>query len=170
MFLKPRARALTCWMMLLSHSRIAFVYGRSKFVPAPAELSGEGLHRFQPGTHHPRAQRLEPRLRLHPAGAVGVDVLQGLAHPARPCGLQPLFRQIALDLQLRIRQARLVPEPHVLRVPQHRPVPGLGLPDLVDGLVGVLDDVELVDDPMHVGQVLADALVFRQIEVDAFST
>ena len=131
----------------------------------PAELSGEGLHRFQPGMHHPRAQRLEPRLCLHPAGAVGVDVLQGLAHPARPCGLQPLFCKVALDLQLRIRQARLVPEPHVLRVPQHRPVPGLGLPDLVDGLVGVLDNVELVDDPIRVGQVLADALGEPQAHV-----
>ncbi len=87
-----------------------------------------------------------------------MDVLQGLAHPARPCGLQPLSRKLALDLQLRIRQARLVPEPHVLRVPQHRPVPGLGLPDLVDGFVGVPDHMEPVDDPMRVGQVLADAL------------
>lgn len=109
--------------------------------PVPAQLPGEGLHGFQPRMHHPRAQRPEPGLRLHAAGAAGIDVLQAFAHSARPGGLQPLFRQVPLDLQLRIRQACLVPEPHVLRVPQYRPVPRLGLADLVDGLVGVLDDM-----------------------------
>ena len=123
----------------------------------PAELSGEGLHRFQPRMHHPRAQCLEPGLRLHAAGATGVDVLQAFAHPARPGGLRPPLRQIALDLQLRVREVGLVPRPQVLRAFDQRVLPGLGLADLVDGLVGVFDDMEPVDDFGRVGQVVADA-------------
>ena len=127
-------------------------------VPVAAELAGQRLHRLQPRMHHPRAQRLEPGLRLRAAGAVGVDVLEGLAHPARPGGLRPPPRQIALDLQLRAREVRLVPEPQVFRAPEQRVLPGLGLAHLVDGLVGVLDHMELVDHLRRVGQVLADAL------------
>ena len=127
-------------------------------LPVPAELSGEGLHRFRPRMHHPRAQCLGPGLRLRAVGAVGVDVLQAFAHPARPGGLRPPLRQIALDLQLRVREVGLVPGPQVLRAFEQRVLPGLGLTDLVDGLVGVFDDMELVDDFGRVGQVVADAL------------
>ena len=134
-------------------------------VPVAAELSGQGLHGLQARTRHPQAQRLEPGLRLRAAGAVGVDVLEGLAHPARPGGLRPPPRQIALDLQLRAREVRLVPEPQVFRAPEQRVLPGLGLAHLVDGLVGVLDHMELVDHLRRVGQVLADALGEPQAHV-----
>lgn len=82
--------------------------------------------------------------------------LRAFAHPAR--GLQPLSAEIALDLRPRIREVGLVPEPHVLRVPRDWSLPGLRSPDLVDGLVGVLDHVELADGLARVGQMLADAL------------
>lgn len=96
-------------------------------LPVPAELSGEGLHRFQPRMHHPRAQCLGPGLRLRAAGTVGVDVLQAFAHPTRLGGLRPLFRQIAPDLQLRVREVGLVPRPQALRAFEQRTLPGLGL-------------------------------------------
>ena len=133
--------------------------------PVPAELSGEGPHRFRPRMHHPRAQCLEPGLRLRAVGAVGVDVLQAFAHPARPGGLRPPLRRIALDLQLRVRGVGLVPGPQVLRAFERRVLPGLGLADLVDGLVGVFDDMELVDGSGRVGQVVADALCESQVHV-----
>ena len=41
----------------------------------------------------------------------------------------------------------------------------VGLADLVDGLVGVFDDLELVDDSGRVGQVVADALGESQAHV-----
>ena len=138
---------------------------REDVVPVPPELSGEGLHRFQAGTHHSRAQRPELGLRLRAAGAVGVDVLQAFAHPARPGGLRPPLRQIALDLQLRVREVGLVPEPQVLRAFEQRVLPALGFPGLVDGLVGVLDHMELVDDLRGVGKPLADALGESQAHV-----
>ena len=134
-------------------------------LPVPAELFGEGLHRFQPRMHHPRAQCLETGLRLRAAGAVGVDVLQAFAHPARPGGLRPPLRQIALDLRLRAREVGLVPGPQVLRAFEQRVLLGLGLADPVDGLVGVFDDMELVDDFGRVGQVVADALGEPQAHV-----
>ena len=109
----------------------------------PAELPGEGLHRFRPRTHHPRAQCLELGLRLRAVGAVSVDVLQAFAHPARPGGLRPLLRKIALDLQPRVREVGLVPGPQVLRAFERRAPPGLGLADPVDALVGVFDDIGL---------------------------
>ena len=127
-------------------------------LPVPAELSGEGLHRFQPRMHHPRAQCLEPGLRLRAVDAVGVDVLQSFAHPARPGGLRPPLRRIAPDLRLRVREVGLVPGPQVLRAFERRALPGLGLADPVDGLVGVFDDMEPVDGFGRVGQVAADAL------------
>ena len=123
----------------------------------PAELSGEGLHRFRPRMHHPRAQCLGPGLRLRAVGSVGVDVLQAFAHPARPGGLRPPLRRIAPDLRLRVREVGLVPGPQVLRAFERRVLPGLGLADLVDGLVGVFDDMEPVDGFGRVGQTAADA-------------
>lgn len=80
-----------------------------------AELSGEGLHGLQPRLHHPRAQAFEPRFGLGPVRAGVVDVLEGLAHPAGPGGLEPMPPQAALDLQLEFGQVRLVPGPQVLR-------------------------------------------------------
>ena len=91
----------------------------------PAELSGEGLHRFRPRMHHPRAQCLGPGLRLRAVGSVGVDVLQAFAHPARPGGLRPPLRRIAPDLRLRVREVGLVPGPQVLRAFERRVLPGL---------------------------------------------
>ena len=134
-------------------------------LPVPAELSGEGLHRFWPRLHHPRAQCLGPGLRLRAVGAVGVDVLQTFAHPALPGGLRPPLRQIALDLQPRVREVGLVPGPQVLRAFERRVLSGLGLADLFDGLIGVFDDMELVDDSGRVGQVVADALGESQAHV-----
>ena len=96
-----------------------------------------------------------PRLGRRATGLV--DVLQGLAHLAGPAGLQPLFHESVFGLRLRFAQPGLVPGPQILR-PLQQPVGASpGLPDLVDGLVGVLDNVELVDDPLRVGQVSADA-------------
>lgn len=74
----------------------------------PSELSGEGLHRFQPRMHHPRTQYLDTGLRLRAVDAVGVDALQAFAHPARPGSLRPPLRQIALDLQPRVREVGCV--------------------------------------------------------------
>ena len=125
-------------------------------LPVPAELSGEGLHRFRPRMHHPRAQCLGPGLRLRAVGSVGVDVLQAFAHPARLGGLRPPLRRIAPDLRLRVREVGLVPGPQVLRAFERRTLPGLGLAGLVDGLVGVFDDMELVDGFGRVGRVAAD--------------
>ena len=125
-------------------------------LPVPAELSGEGFHRFRPRMHHPRAQCLGPGFRLRAVGAVGVDVLRAFAHPARPGGLRPLFRKVALGLRLRVREVGLVPGPQVLRAFERRVLPGLGLADPVDGLVGVLDDMEPVDGFGRVGRVSAD--------------
>ena len=88
--------------------------------------------------HHPRAQGPEPGLGLRAAGAVGVDVLQGLAHPAGPGGLEPLFLQAALGLQLEFGQAGLVPGPQVFRAFEQRVVPALGLSDPVDGACQVV--------------------------------
>lgn len=122
----------------------------------PAELSGEGLHRFRPRMHHPRAQCLGPGLRLRAVGSVDVDVLQAFAHPARPGGLRPPLRRIAPDLRLRVREVGLVPGPQALRPFQQAVLPGLGLADLVDGLVGVFDDMEPVDGFGRVGQTAAD--------------
>ena len=127
-------------------------------LPVPAELSGEGLHRFRPRMHHPRAQCLGPGLRLRAVGSVGVDVLQAFAHPARPGGLRPPLRRIAPDLRLRVREVGLVPGPQALRPFQQAVLPGLGLAGLVDGLVGVFDDMEPVDGSGRVGRVAADAL------------
>ena len=66
MFLKPRERVLTCRMMPLSPSRINVGAPMAEVgedvLPVPAELSGEGLHRFRPRMHHPRAQCLGPGL------------------------------------------------------------------------------------------------------------
>ena len=125
-------------------------------LPVPAELPGEGFHRFRLRMHHPRAQCLGPGLRLRAVGAVGVDVLQAFAHPARPGGLRPPLRRIAPDLRLRVREVGLVPGPQVLRAFERRALPGLGLAGLVDGLVGVFDDMEPVDDSGCVGQTAAD--------------
>lgn len=161
MFLKPRERVLTCRMMPLSPSRINVGAPMAEVgedvLTMPAELSGEGLHRFRPRMHHPRAQCLEPGLRLRAVGSVGVDVLQAFAHPARPGGLRPPLRRIAPDLRLRVREVGLVPGPQVLRAFERRVLPGLGLADLVDGLVGVFDDMEPVDGFGRVGQTAADA-------------
>ena len=169
MFLKPRERVLTCRMMPLSPSRINVGAPMAEVgedvLPVPAELSGEGLHRFRPRMHHPRAQCLGPGLRLRAVGSVGVDVLQAFAHPARPGGLRPPLRQIALDLRLRVREVGLVPGPQVLRAFEQRALPGLGLADLVDGLVGVFDDMEPVDGFGRVGQTAADALGESQAHV-----
>lgn len=96
-----------------------------------------------------------PRLGRRAAGLV--DVLQGLAHPARS-GLQPLLHEAAFDLQLQFAQPGFVPEPQVLRPLQKPGGAPLGLADLVDGLVGVPGHMELVDDPPRVGQAFADAL------------
>lgn len=126
-------------------------------LPVPAEPSGKDPHRFRPRTHHPRAQCLEPGLRLRAAGAVGADVLQAFAHPARPGGLRPPLRQIALDLQPRVREVGLVPGPQALRAFEQRALPGLGLADPADGLVGVFDDMEPADGFGRVGQAAADA-------------
>ena len=126
-------------------------------LPVPAELSGEGPHRFRPRMHHPRAQCLGPGLRLRAVGAVGVDVLQAFAHPARPGGLRPPLRRIAPDLRPRVREVGLVPGPRALRPFQQAVLPGLGLADLADGLVGVFDDMEPVDGFGRVGQTAADA-------------
>ena len=96
-----------------------------------------------------------PRLGRRAAGLV--DVLQGLAHPAGPAGLQPLFHESVFGLRLQFAQPGLVPGPQILR-PLQQPVGASpGLPDPVDGLVGVPDNVEPVDDPPRVGQVSADA-------------
>lgn len=131
----------------------------------PAELSGEGPHRFRPRTHHPRAQCLEPGLRPRAAGAVGVDVLQAFAHSARPGGLRPPLHQIALDLQPRVREVGLVPGPQALRPFRQAVSPALRLAHLVDGLVGVLDHMEPVNDFGGVGEPLADALGKSQAHV-----
>ena len=130
-----------------------------------AELAGQRLHRLQPRMHHPRAQGFEPRLGLDPVGAGVVDVLEGLAHLAGARGSEPLFPQVALGLQLGFRQVRLVAQPQVLRPFQQAVLPALRLPDLVDGLVGVLDDMELVDDLGGVRQPFADALGEPQAHV-----
>ena len=131
MFLKPRERVLTCRMMPLSPSRINVGAPMAEVgedvLPVPAELSGEGLHRFRPRMHHPRAQCLGPGLRLRAVGSVGVDVLQAFAHPARPGGLRPPLRRIAPDLRLRVREVGLVPGPQALRPFQQAVLPGLGL-------------------------------------------
>ena len=74
--------------------------------PVPAQLPGQGFHGFRPRMHHPRAQGLETRPGLDPVGAVGVDVLQGLAHPAGPGGPGPPPLQAAFGLQLQFRQVR----------------------------------------------------------------
>lgn len=100
----------------------------------------------------------ETVLGLDPVGAGVVDVLEGLAHPVGARGLEPLPLQAALGLKLEFGQARLVFEPQVLRPFQQAVLPAPGLPGLVDGLVGVLDHMELVDDLGGVGKPLADAL------------
>lgn len=125
-------------------------------LPVPAELPGEGFHRFRPRMHHPRAQCLGPGLRLRAVGAVGVDVLQAFAYPARSGGLRPPLRRIAPDLRPRVREVGLVPGPQALRPFQQAVLPGLGLAGLVDGLVGVFDDMEPVDGFGRVGRVAAD--------------
>ena len=107
--------------------------------------------------HHPRTQCLDTGLRLRAVDAVGVDALQAFAHPARPGSLRPPLRQIALDLQPRVREVGLVPGPQALRAFEQRALPGLGLADLADGLVGVFDDMESVDGFGRVGQAAADA-------------
>jgi len=76
----------------------------------------------------------------------------GLTHPAGPSGPGPTPPQAALDLQLGFGWVCFVAQTQVFRV-----VPALGPATPVDGLVGVLDDVELVDDLRGVGQVFADA-------------
>ena len=100
----------------------------------------------------------ETVLGLDPVGAGVVDVLEGLAHPVGARGLEPLPLQAALGLKLEFGQVRLVFEPQVLRPFQQAVLPAPGLPGLVDGLVGVLDHMELVDDLGGVGKPLADAL------------
>ena len=95
-----------------------------------------------------------PRLGRRATGLV--DVLQGLAHPAGPAGLQPLFHKSVFGLQLQFAQPGLVPGPDTSSSSTAR-WSAPGLPDPVDGLVGVPDNVELVDDPPRVGQVSADA-------------
>lgn len=72
-------------------------------------------------------------------------------------GLEPLPLQAALGLKLEFGQVGLVFEPQVLRAFEQRVLPALGFPDLVGGLVGVLDHMELVDDLGGVGKPLADA-------------
>ena len=99
----------------------------------------------------------ETVLGLDPVGAGVVDVLEGLAHPVGARGLEPLPLQAALGLKLEFGQVRLVFEPQVLRPFQQAVLPAPGLPGLVDGLVGVLDHMELVDDLGGVGKPLADA-------------
>ena len=79
--------------------------------------------------------------------------------------LRPPLRQIALDLQPRVREVGPVPGPRVLRAFEQRALPGLGLADLVDGLVGVFDDMEPVDGFGRVGQAAADALGESQAHV-----
>ena len=71
-------------------------------------------------------------------------------------GLESLFSWAALGLRLRVREVGLVPGPQVLRAFERRVLPGLGLADPVDGLVGVLDDMEPVDGFGRVGRVSAD--------------
>ena len=73
--------------------------------------------------------------------------------------------QAALGLKLELGQVRLVFEPQVLRPFRQAVLPALGLPDPVDGLVGVLDHMELVDHFRGVGQPLADALGESQAHV-----
>lgn len=131
---------------------------REDVLPVTTDPAGEGFHGFRTGVHHPRAPCPEPGSGLHPARAGGVDVLEGLAHPAGASGLDPLFLQVMPGLQLEPGQALLVAQPRVFRAPEQGVAPGPRLADLVDGLVGVLDHMELVDHLGGVGQVSADAL------------
>ena len=133
--------------------------------PVAAYLAGELFHGFESGARHPRAQTLEGRLGLGSIGAGVVDVLEGLAHLTGASGFQSLPLQAALGFQLQAGQVRFVPQPQVLGPLEQRVAAGLLFADLVDGLVGVFDHVELVDDSRRVGQPLADALGEPQAHV-----
>lgn len=133
--------------------------------PVAAYLAGELFHGFESGARHPRAQTLEGRLGLGSIGAGVVDVLAGLAHLTGASGFQSLPLQAALGFQLQAGQVRFVPQPQVLGPLEQRVAAGLLFADLVDGLVGVFDHVELVDDSRRVGQPLADALGEPQAHV-----
>ena len=133
--------------------------------PVAAYLAGELFHGFESGARHPRAQTLEGRLGLGSIGAGVVDVLEGLAHLTGASGFQSLPLQAALGFQLQAGQVRFVPQPQVLGPLEQRVAAGLLFADLVDGLVGVSDHVELVDDSRRVGQPLADALGEPQAHV-----
>ena len=133
--------------------------------PVAAYLAGELFHGFESGARHPRAQTLEGRLGLGSIGAGVVDVLEGLAHLTGASGFQSSPLQAALGFQLQGGQVRFVPQPQVLGPLEQRVAAGLLFADLVDGLVGVFDHVELVDDSRRVGQPLADALGEPQAHV-----
>ena len=133
--------------------------------PVAAYLAGELFHGFESGARHPRAQTLEGRLGLGSIGAGVVDVLEGLAHLTGASGFQSSPLQAALGFQLQAGQVRFVPQPQVLGPLEQRVAAGLLFADLVDGLVGVFDHVELVDDSRRVGQPLADALGEPQAHV-----
>ena len=113
--------------------------------PVAAYLAGELFHGFESGARHPRAQTLEGRLGLGSIGAGVVDVLEGLAHLTGASGFQSSPLQAALGFQLQAGQVRFVPQPQVLGPLEQRVAAGLLFADLVDGLVGVFDHVELVD-------------------------
>ena len=66
--------------------------------------------------------------------------------------------RLCLGLQPEPGRAPLVARPRVFRAPEQGVAPGLRPADLVDGLVGVPDHMELVDHLGGVGQVSADAL------------
>lgn len=94
-----------------------------------------------------------------------MDVLEGLSHLACARSLESLFLQAALGLQLEFDQVRLVPRPQALRPFQQAVPPALRLAHPVDGLVGVLDHMEPVNDFGGVGEPLADALGESQTHV-----
>ncbi len=79
-----------------------------------SDHAGEVLHRLGAGVHRPRAQAVQAHPRLGRGGAVRVDILRDLAHPAGAAGSEPLPREVAFGLQLQFGQAFLVPEPQVL--------------------------------------------------------
>lgn len=80
-------------------------------------------------------------------------------------GLESLFSRAALGLRSEFGQVRLVPRPQALRPFRQAVPPTLRLAHFVDGLVGVLDHMEPVDDSGGVGEPLADALGESQAHV-----
>jgi len=131
------------------------VEGIEDAVPVGLDGQRQALEGLEPAAPCPAVPALEFGGGDLARRGLGVELAQGVLESPRACGLQPGARERVEALQLPLRPAPAVLEPHPAGVLEHGLVAHLRAAHFVDGLIGQLDDMEAIEGDCRRRQVLA---------------